>query len=491
MCIPAILYPGDPRVCVLLGAQKAPSAGVHIRPCHFVVHHYIDCQYLLFHTLTRCAVLIEPALITYFMAGKIFSADILENESLRELYKHHFLVPEDCMESQLYQEIKDLLRLKEEMPEGILNYVILPTTACNARCFYCFEQGMRYHTMTRETEAELLNYMIEHRPTKNAPISIQWFGGEPLIGAGMIDRLSQGLKDAGITFSATMISNGSLFTKEIINRAHDLWNLKEVQITLDGREQEYLRRKNYLASVNNPFQTVIENIHSLLRAGILVRIRLNLDTDNIGELYSCVDYLDKEFSDPNERSFLAVYTHELFGKYCGGCSEGEEAKTDLTVYVDQLSSYISHKGLSNRSIKSNIGTDCSEPEEEAEEAKKKFHPFSLNGGRLKTAFCMADRAEHSVVIDAEGRLYICEGMPEDLCYGSLIDGITDPESFERISSPDELTEACHICSYLPDCTDFRRCPNQPKVPNCKMQMQKKISNALLGLYYFEREASHD
>ena len=32
MSIPTILYPGDPRVCVLLGAQKAPSAGVrHLR----------------------------------------------------------------------------------------------------------------------------------------------------------------------------------------------------------------------------------------------------------------------------------------------------------------------------------------------------------------------------------------------------------------------------------------------------------------------------
>ena len=103
MSNPTVLYPGDPRVCVLLGAQKSPSADVRIRPCHFVIHHYIGSQYLLFHTLTRCAVLIKPALITYFMAGKSFPTDILENDTLRELYKQHFLVPEDCKESDLYQ----------------------------------------------------------------------------------------------------------------------------------------------------------------------------------------------------------------------------------------------------------------------------------------------------------------------------------------------------------------------------------------------------
>ncbi len=492
MSTPTILYPGDPRVCVLLGNQKTPSADVRIRPCHFVIHHYIDCKYLLFHTLTRRAVLIEPTLITYFMAGKTFSAEILENETLQELYKQYFLVPEDCEESQLYKDIKEILRFKEEVPEGISNYVILPTTACNARCFYCFEQGIRPNTMTRETEEELLNFMIGHRPAKNFPIAIQWFGGEPLIGAGMIDRLSQGLKDAGIQFEASMISNGSLFTKELINRAYDLWNLKNVQITLDGLEEEYLRRKKYLASVKDPFQTVLSNIHALLQADIRVVMRLNLDANNIGELYECVNFISNEFSDPNERNLLFVYTHEIFGKSCGNCGETIESEIDLTVYVDQLNSYIQQKGLMNHFAKLFENNDYLESGgSKKDKDGQKMHPFTTNGGRLKSTYCMADRAEHSIVIDAEGRFFTCEAMVDEFCYGNLKDGITDAETFEKICSTVDLPELCQTCAYLPECTDFRHCPNQPKMPICKMSQQRRLGQALLNLYQFEQEASHD
>ena len=47
------LYRGDPRVCVLLGTQKAPGPEEKIRRSRFAYYLYIEGKYLLFHLLTR------------------------------------------------------------------------------------------------------------------------------------------------------------------------------------------------------------------------------------------------------------------------------------------------------------------------------------------------------------------------------------------------------------------------------------------------------
>ena len=475
MNMPEIIYPGDPRVCVLLGRQSPQPECDSIRSSCFVVHHYVNGKYLLFHTLTRRALMIEPELITYFIPGSIFSSDILENKTLQAFYEQYFLVSVDCREDELYQETKDIIRLKEELPEGIISYVILPTTACNARCFYCFEQGMRYHTMSVETEQLLLTYMTAHKPANNIPISIQWFGGEPLIGAGVINHICEGLREAGIPFTSTMITNGSLFTQALVKKAVSLWNLKEVQITLDGCEEEYLRRKRYLSSVADPFHTVLWNAHSLLKAGISVHIRLNLDVDNIGELYRCVDFLEREFTEPAERKLLTVYSHELFGKYCGGCDQSGDGRTDLTVYVNQLNDYIRRKKLD---LGKRISQDAFSEHKPAENASQAIPPV----GMLKSTYCMADRAQHTVVIDAEGRLYTCEGMPENLCYGDLQTGVNSQDHFNSISTPSEIPETCRHCAYLPECTDFLLCPNRETPPRCLEQARRKLDQGILGIY---------
>ncbi len=143
------LYDGDPKVVILLGKQKEPDPGKKLRKSMYVHSLYLDAHYLLFHTLTRQILLVEPELIEWFMGGRTFDAStILENEYASWFYDHYFLVPEDEKESRTYMEVKDLVVLKEERPDEIVSYVILPTTACNARCFSCFENGMGCHHMT-------------------------------------------------------------------------------------------------------------------------------------------------------------------------------------------------------------------------------------------------------------------------------------------------------------------------------------------------------
>ena len=170
------LYPGDSRVTLMLGRQPAPAEGASLRVSRFVFPLVTEEEQVLFHTLTRQMVTVPLDIIDCNNNAGRYPAALLEDKYWAELYERWFLVPEEDSESEAYLQMKQELILREERPEGISGYVILPTTACNARCFYCFEQGMEARKMSPETVEDTLRFILEHRP-EGRGIHIHWFGG--------------------------------------------------------------------------------------------------------------------------------------------------------------------------------------------------------------------------------------------------------------------------------------------------------------------------
>ena len=85
--------------------------------------------------------------------GECFTTSEIEaDEDLTALMKGYFLVPEGKDECAFYEGLSRMLRVLKK-PKGIKGYTILPTLACNARCAYCYEEGMKPVTMTPETAA--------------------------------------------------------------------------------------------------------------------------------------------------------------------------------------------------------------------------------------------------------------------------------------------------------------------------------------------------
>ena len=68
--------------------------------------------------------------------------------------------------------------------------------------------------MTPETADEVVEFIKKHHGGKK--IAIDWFGGEPLVGARIIKRICEKLKTEGIDFKSDMVTNGYLFTEEMI-----------------------------------------------------------------------------------------------------------------------------------------------------------------------------------------------------------------------------------------------------------------------------------
>lgn len=455
------LYRGDPRVCVLLGKQKLPEEGVRIRRSRFAYCTYADGKYLLFHTLTRELLAIQPHEINLFADDRLLPGSVLQQEPAAKLYGHHFLVPEGTTEYQTYLELKELLVLKEELPKGITHYVILPTTTCNAKCFYCFEQGMRVQKMSPETVEDTLRFILSHKPEGQNKIHIHWFGGEPMCAADHIDRISDGLAEAGIKYTAEMTSNGSLFTEKLAQKAAEKWKIGKIQITLDGMAEEYAKRKRFSDAVSEPFETVTANIHRLIAAGICVTVRLNADENNLGEMFRVTDFLRDSFS-AEEKKRLLVYCHSLFGQSADGldaCPAGSGTDA-LEARVLEINDYIQRQGL----------------------AAHDLGPLFT----LKSHYCMVTAPECNVLIGAEGQLFACDAMPENMRTGDVRTGI-DPEAWERAAAPCKVREECRECVFLPQCTEFDRCPNRTAFDGCFRQEARKLERELRFAYAVIRE----
>ena len=91
-----------------------------------------------------------------------------------------------------------------------------------------------------------------------------------------------------------------------------------------------------------------------------------------------------------------------------------------------------------------------------------------------------------MLIDAAGQLFACDAMPEDMRYGDVKTGI-DPEAWKRVTAPCGVRKECRRCAFLPQCTEFDRCPNRTAYDGCFRQEARKLERELRFAYAVFRD----
>ena len=177
-------------------------------------------------------------------------------------------MPSDYDEAAKYTETLGLMKLMQRESSGIMTYTILPTTACNARCTYCYEEGFAVSTMKPDTAKRLVDFICE---TCGSAVTLSWFGGEPLVGAETITYVCTELEKRGVKFRSRMVTNASLFDDVLVHRAKQVWKLTSVQVSLDGDRRDYAARKRYTDPVRFNYDKVIQSVHMLSDEGISVK----------------------------------------------------------------------------------------------------------------------------------------------------------------------------------------------------------------------------
>ena len=397
----------DPTLSRLLPPVDLDAGKVY-RPSQFAVPFECGGKQYVFNTLTKQC--LETVLPVSARAG----------EGHDDLIRSRFLVPEDKDECRFYCSVITLAQIFSRKKD-FQGYTILPTTGCNARCFYCYEKDMKPVTMTPETVEQTIRFILgTHR---KQPVSLSWFGGEPLLCPGIIDRICEGLRAAGVEYVSGMVTNGSLITSGIIGKMAGDWKLGNIQVSMDGCAEDYAARKRYLSS-RDEYPAVLEAISAMAEAGIDVQIRCNVDPDNWSRIPRFIEELR-----------TGLRQREKIG-------------------IDFVPLY--HVQASGRSLPLREG--IIRMEQAVRDAGFRAVPFGDVGSSLQVHHCMANSG--GVVISPDGGLYACEQCPPRSRFGDIWNGVTDEAAWKEFCRTDRIREKCRRCPYLPYCTGFSSCPVQ-------------------------------
>ena len=406
----------------LLGTQKAEPFIKYRLSKYSIILKYKNTD-LIYNTMTKQLCVLDPAEMHEILHDNIYFA----GKGLDLLINNWFIVAENINEKKLQDQV--LFFAKKIKSKSIIsNFLILPTTDCNARCFYCFEMGNKRLNMNIQTAEDVAKYMIRVSNGKN--INIRWFGGEPLLNPMAIDTICAFLLEHGIQFRSKMTTNGFLFNDNNIKKSKTLWNLKSVQVTLDGTEKIYNKAKAYIyRDIVNPFKIVYENIGKLLENNIRTIIRLNMDMHNVNDLYHLIDMVHRDYGNYDN---LKIYPAILFENI----GADHLRRTD----IQRKAVYSAFIGMCDYLFKKDI-----------------LAVSPLENG-IKTHRCMADSDEWEQIMPT-GNIGKCEHYVDGEFIGSIYSDKKDFDLIESWKVKCEQINYCTECSLYPICFKLKKCRN--------------------------------
>lgn len=428
----------------VLGRQTI-NLEVQYRPISFLIESKCSDGFLVYNTLTKKMLLLNENEYKHLKLGGPYTP------YLERFIESYFLVPQDFEETKCFHQIQNVFNTMDN-DDYINSFIVLPTTDCNARCFYCCEKGQKRINMTLQTAADTADFIIQK--SKGKEVYIMWFGGEPLYNIDAINHICEILKKANIIFKSNMISNAYLFDSETIQMAKSYWNLKSVQVTLDGTEEIYNKTKAYIHKEDlNPFKRVIKNIKKLAENQVFVIVRLNMDFFNKDNLYQLVDLLYKSFGG---NKYVKIYVRMLFDDT--GILQINRSNANRKKLFEELSDfedYIKTKGMYHY---------------------KKLHSvYTGNNGCIGAS-------KHGTVIMPNGELGLCDICTDSYHYGDIYNGVRDQSVIDAFLEKKEPVDNCNKCPLVPNCFRLKACKYFTR--ECEdYEQNKRIKDMQSYIYY--------
>lgn len=246
------------------------------------------------------------------------------------LQKAHIIVEDQ--EDDLNVYLADILKNRYNPVDMALT--ILPTRGCNFGCIYCYEQDRPMIKMDEATEQAIVAFVKSNKLLKR--LAVVWYGGEPLLNFPSIERLTDAFLDMGIEYSAKMVTNGYLLTKDIAETIERL-AIRNIQITLDGPEPVHDKRRMLLGG-QPTYRTIMENLKYLLSVNkiVTVDIRTNVDRRNMDEYNTFYRQFKAEVSDPRVNLYPG-FVSDLLSSECVSAEHnisagGYKAKFALDIF---------------------------------------------------------------------------------------------------------------------------------------------------------------
>ena len=338
--------------------------------------------------------------------------------------------------------------------------IIAPTLNCTFRCWYCYEQHEQKYMSTEVADAILRLIASKAREGKN--ISVVWYGGEPLLNYSMILYLSERILNIcriyDVGYRASMITNGYCFTDRMISEL-DVLQIRSIQITIDGMKEEHEKRRPLIGG-GESFERIIANIRKIkVRSGAQVKLRINVDQDNIEDAYRLVRcFANMGLTDLD----LTLGLLKEFGcdHRCTTCNKLLFSTEEFAEEFVRFRRYIGELGFYN--------------------AYDKMQP------EYKVNSCTLDCPD-AYVIDPDGEVYKCisqVGQTEH-SIGNVQTGFNE---FAHLRYTPYSRPECVKCVYFPICKGG--CLNNTQLADSqRCEIWKYITGDLIEMDYLDAEES--
>ena len=417
---------GETKIILQRGNIRGNSLKNNMKISQFIIATEQDDNpntYLLYNTHTTAFVAMEKE-----KYNKIFIERDFKEDCVQQLHKMGFLIDDDFDELAALEE----LRIKG-MSDPIQNVTLLTTTECNARCYYCFENGIKQYPMTKKVADATIQYIIKNYPEPQ--FAINWFGGEPLMNFEIMKYITEELKKAGYDLIA----------------------------------EKYGKIKRYVdIDAKDAYKRVINNVCMLLDHHVTTNVRLNFAASKIERAKEIYIQLKKEF-EGHDNSSLYIYFAPL------------TLDSDNEIISD-FHGDMEHPFLQAVKTQFSEGFPLYKPRYDGD--------MGLIGafGLMPNAFSCGMTTKNRISIDADGTLYKCHrlsGKKEFAC-GTVFDGISEDNSIYRIFRNTTIEdEECKKCNLLLICQGG--CKSQRILYGNKQKCHRirQIQKELVNLYYKE------
>ena len=253
----------------------------------------------------------------------------LDSDFINGLKKGAMIVDEIIDEKKLIKSLHNTSRFGNTNSLGL---TLVPTTACNFRCTYCFEkeEGYPTDTMSDEVISEIVK-LVDNKVDKDGNLSISWYGGEPLVAFNKIQSIQKKLnklaEDKEFTINTSMVTNGYLLTKEISDELVNM-GVSFVQVTLDGHKDIHDKRR-FLVNNKGTYDKIIDNILSINK-DLRVSIRVNIDKDNI-------QFMDEFFDDLESKGIKEMENVSIYFAVVRGLNETSKCISNTCYNIESFS----------------------------------------------------------------------------------------------------------------------------------------------------------
>ena len=410
-----------------------------------------DGTTIMLNTMTEAVASLDTK--EYELYKNILENDDYSNKTIVQLFLLGFLTKDD--DSELFK--LDVIRNRSAYAStDSINITINPTLECNARCFYCFENGERREPMSMETAEKVVSY-ITHNVTVDDEVVFRWFGGEPLVGAHIIDYITENVDayfKGKLKFSSIVTTNGFNISDDLIKKAKEKWHAKKFHLTIDGYQEEHDRRKNYYDKSIDAYKKLIEDMTKLIKAGIFVVCRFNLDKKNITQL----DEIMHDLEQFKNSDLFYIHTTTLRRPPYAPLEDyilAQDYDWAYDLIWRKMFSYGFYDGI------------------------KHILPLRLRGNCLACVM-------NEVLINSEGKLFKClQHTTEDSHkVGDCTTGVVFNENYLEWLDVSIKREQCQKCAYLPMCSGGCKeywYENRPEISPCARE--KTYFNTLTNLIH--------